>query len=95
MNTKIDVLRIVIGKDNLHVIARKLLQERDGFRYPYLLYGLSVVKSGAGPHPVMVSGWGISPGWQLHLALPIELTVQVVPGPHGDGWQGFLGGLDK
>lgn len=41
----------------------------------------------------MVSGLGMSPGSQLQMALPILLTVQMVPGPQGEGTQGFLGCL--
>ena len=42
-----------------------------------LLQSESLVHSG--PHPVIVSGLGINPGWQLHMAFPAALTVQVVP----------------
>ena len=47
----------------------------------------------SGPHPVMVSGFGIMPGTQLQMALPTLLTVQMVLGPQGVGWQGFTGAL--
>ena len=47
----------------------------------------------SGPHPVMVSGFGIMPGTQLQMALPTLLTVQMVLGPQGEGWQGFTGAL--
>ena len=67
----------------------------DSVRYNMYVYLQSGSRVHSGPHPVMVSGLGISPGWQLQIAFPIELTVQVVPGPHGDGWQGFFGGLDN
>jgi len=46
----------------------------------------------SGAHPVMVSGLGIMPGTQLQMALPSLLTVQMVLGPQGEGWQGFEGG---
>jgi len=56
-----------------------------------------VLQSGSlthsGPHPVIVSGLGIIPGTQLQMALPTPLTVQMVLGPQGDGWQGLEGGL--
>lgn len=42
----------------------------------------------SGPHPVMVSGLGISPGRHLQIGFPFLLGVQVVPGPQGDGLQG-------
>ena len=47
----------------------------------------------SGPQPVMVSGLGIKPGSQLQIAFPTLLTVQMVPGPQGEGTQGLLGGL--
>ena len=56
-----------------------------------LLQSESLVHSG--PHPVIVSGLGINPGWQLHMAFPAALTVQVVPWPQGVGTQGLLGCL--
>ena len=42
-----------------------------------LLQSESLVHSG--PHPAIVSGLGINPGWQLHMAFPAALTVHVVP----------------
>lgn len=53
------------------------------------LHSWSTVHSG--PHPVIVSGLAINPGRQLQMAFPVGLTVQVVPGPQGEGWQGLLG----
>ena len=53
------------------------------------LHSLSVVHSG--PHPVMVSGLGMRPGSQLQMALPTLLTVQMAPGPQGEGTQGLVG----
>ena len=54
---------------------------------PYLQSG-SIVHSG--PHPVIVSGLGMSPALHLQIGLPSLLGVQVVPGPHGLGLQGSL-----
>ena len=57
-----------------------------------------VLQSGSlthsGPHPVIVSGLGISPGRQLQMALPAALMVQVVPWPQGVGTHGLLGCLE-
>jgi len=42
----------------------------------------------SGPHPVMVSGLGMSPTRQRQMGLPSRLGVHVVPGPQGDGSHG-------
>ena len=39
----------------------------------------------------MVSGLGINPLLQRQIGFPDGLGVQVVPGPHGEGLQGFFG----
>ena len=39
----------------------------------------------------MVSGFGINPLLQRQIGFPDGLGVQVVPGPHGEGLQGFFG----
>ena len=39
----------------------------------------------------MVSGFGIKPGWHRQIGLPFGDGVQVVPGPQGEGTQGFSG----
>ena len=44
-----------------------------------------------GPHPVMVSGFGIRPSWHRQIGFPKGLGVQVVPGPQGVGLQGSTG----
>ena len=54
-------------------------------------YWQSGSRTHSGPHPVIVSGLGINPGWQRQIGFPDGLGVQVVPGPHGDGLQGFFG----
>ena len=54
---------------------------------PYLQSG-SITHSG--PHPVIVSGFGISPGLHRQIGFPSRLAVQVVPGPHGLGLHGSL-----
>ena len=41
-----------------------------------------------GPQPVMVSGFGTSPGRQLQTGFPSRLSTQVVPGPQGEGLHG-------
>ena len=56
------------------------------------LHSGSIVHSG--PHPVIVSGLGISPGRQLQMAFPATLMVQAVPWPQGVGTQGLLGCLE-
>ena len=54
-------------------------------------YWQSGSRTHSGPHPVIVSGLGINPGWQRQIGFPDGLGVQVVPGPHGDGLHGFFG----
>ncbi len=41
-----------------------------------------------GPQPVIVSGFGTSPGRQLQTGFPSRLSTQVVPGPQGEGLHG-------
>lgn len=45
----------------------------------------SAYLSHCGPHPVMVSGLGKNPSWHVQTATPLELALQTVFGPHGDG----------
>jgi len=54
---------------------------------PYLQSGSTVH---SGPHPVIVSGLGISPAKHLQIGFPSALGVHVVPGPQGEGLQGSL-----
>jgi len=46
----------------------------------------------SGPQPVMVSGLGMRPGWQVQMALPCGFGWQRAPGPQGFGKQGSWGG---
>ena len=52
---------------------------------PCLLSG-SLTHSGL--HPVIVSGFGISPGEQWQIAFPFPVIVHSAPGPQGLGLQG-------
>jgi len=45
----------------------------------------------SGPHPVIVSGLGMSPSWHRQMGLPNGLGEHVVPGPQGEGLQGSTG----
>ena len=56
--------------------------------YPYWQSGS---RTHSGLQPVIVSGLGIKPAWHRQIGLPAGLGVQVVPGPHGEGLQGFFG----
>lgn len=42
----------------------------------------------SGPHPVIVSGFGTNPGLHLQIEFPLKVTVQVAPGPQGEGTHG-------
>ena len=42
----------------------------------------------SGPHPVMVSGMGMSPASHRQIALPELVIIQRAPGPQGLGVQG-------